>query len=386
MGRVLLRLLLLFLPPLVPVAVYVGEAPAPAPDPVDSRIPSTALFVLGDSSVNCGDNTLFYPLLPLNFSSSFLCDASRHRLLPDLIADLMRLSRPPPFYGLNGSAAGAYGGVNYGSAQGTIVSSAAAGFSFGGGGYFLVQSLNQQVRQVSEAIQLIQIEAGPAAARHVASSALFLLSFGADDYFRLLARGSESDASAPKYGRRGFARFLVARMIYAIRHLYEADVRRVAVMGVGPLGCSPRVLWEGRRRLDGLDCDEEVNEVIQGYNAKLAARLAKLRSELPDSEFVFCDVYKGVMNIISNPGIYGFENVRKACCGLGQFGGMIGCLAKEMECDVPQKHVWWDFYSTTEAVNALLANWTWWPPSPERQLSICEPMFLKQLARHGIAG
>ena len=46
---------------------------------------------------------------------------------------------------------------------------------------------------------------------------LFLLSFGKDDYVALFYRGSESDRLAPKYGRRGFARLLVSRLIQAIK-------------------------------------------------------------------------------------------------------------------------------------------------------------------------
>ncbi|RLN00048.1 GDSL esterase/lipase [Panicum miliaceum] len=76
-------------------------------------------------------------------------------------------------------------------------------------------------------------------------------------------------------------------------------------MGVAPLGCAPRVMWEGTRALDsGRGCVEEANELIQGYNARLAARLDVLRPQLPGATVVFCDVYKGMMEILSNPRRY----------------------------------------------------------------------------------
>ncbi|KAF8648767.1 hypothetical protein HU200_064587 [Digitaria exilis] len=50
---------------------------------------------------------------------------------------------------------------------------------------------------------------------------------------------------------------------------------------------------------------EEANELIEGFNARLAARLDDLRPQLPGADVVFCDVYKGMMEIISNPGRYG---------------------------------------------------------------------------------
>jgi hypothetical protein len=95
----------------------------------------------------------------------------------------------------------------------------------------------------------MQLEAGtpqddPSAA--ATAGAVFVLSFGTDAYARLLARGhAEADAAAPKHGRCGLGRLLADRVARVVQELYEAEVRRVAVMGVAPLGCAPRVMWEG---------------------------------------------------------------------------------------------------------------------------------------------
>lgn len=128
----------------------------------------------------------------------------------------MGLPPVPPFYGLNGTAAAMMQGVNFGSTPATIVSGVLADLRRG---YdrFLFQSLSQQVRQVFETLQVLQLELGASAARRAASSALFLLSFGKDDYAALFSRGSEFDRLAPKYGRRRFSRLLVSRLIQAIK-------------------------------------------------------------------------------------------------------------------------------------------------------------------------
>lgn len=94
MARNLLLLALLFFALVSSRSFSWTPSPTPAAaaaPPPESPSPATALFVLGDSSVNCGDNTFFYPVLPVNFSSPF-CDRSRHRLLPDLIG-ILSLSR-----------------------------------------------------------------------------------------------------------------------------------------------------------------------------------------------------------------------------------------------------------------------------------------------------
>lgn len=47
-----------------------------------------ALYVLGDSSVDCGDNTLFYPLLHRNLSL-YPCNGSDSTLLPHLLGIIL---------------------------------------------------------------------------------------------------------------------------------------------------------------------------------------------------------------------------------------------------------------------------------------------------------
>jgi len=174
---------------------------------------------------------------------------------------------------------------------------------------FRTGAVGQQLRLAAETLQLLRLEAGaPRDASAAAAGAVFVLSFGTDAYARLLARGpAEADAAAPKHGRRGLGRLLADRIARGVQELYEAEVRRVAVMGVAPLGCAPRVMWEEGTRVRG--CVEEANELIEGYNARLAARLDDLRPELPGAAVVFCDVYRGMMEILSNPGRYGKDEM-----------------------------------------------------------------------------
>ncbi|KAK8450162.1 hypothetical protein SEVIR_7G318851v4 [Setaria viridis] len=263
-----------------------------------SHSPATALFVLGDSTVSCASS-----ILPLNLTAPSLSSAgpclfpSGRRLLPDLLAAKMGLPPPPLIYTLNGTATAAARGVNFGG-------------QYGDRGIFRMGAVGQQLRLATETLQLLQLETGtpqdaPSAA--AAAGAVFVLSFGTDAYARLLARGpAEADAAAPKHGRRGLGRLLADRIARAVAELYEAEVRRVAVIGVAPLGCAPRVMWEAG---GGRGCVEEANELIEGYNARLAARLDDLRPQLPGADVVFCDVYKGMMEIISNPRRYGKDEM-----------------------------------------------------------------------------
>ncbi|KAJ4780118.1 GDSL esterase/lipase [Rhynchospora pubera] len=328
-------------------------APTAAPPLSASR-----LFVLGDSTANCRDNSRYATLLWLNFS----LPSCSNRLFSDLIAEKMGLVRPPPYYTLQGSSSVGTSMWNFGTPQGTILSSTNS---------FSPSTLSRQVRHVAEVIQILQLGYGAISSRQMVSSALFLLSFGTDDYLRILRRQSEI-SSNPKYQRHKLGPLLVSHMVRAVKDLYNADARRIAVVGVGPIGCAPSYLQDRSSKFDSQHCVGEVNDLIAGYNAKLETRLERLRSELPDAEIVFCDVYKGILDIISNPKIYGFENVRDPCCSVGP----LSSAPCKTACVEPHRHVWWDSYSNTEVVNSLLADWSW---SNSSGTTICRPKPLQYL-------
>ncbi|KAK2640966.1 hypothetical protein Ddye_022729 [Dipteronia dyeriana] len=327
----------------------------------------TAFNVLGDSSVDCGENTLFYPLLHHNLSL-LPCNGSDSTLLPHRLAAKMGLPYIPPFYSQNGSVEALLNGVNYGSAQAKIMNPSSQSY----------QSLNQQVRQVFETFQLLQLELGEESAKNFIKSSVFYLSFGKDDYIDLFLHNFSGVMF--RYSGQQFAHILVNQMVHVIRNLYDANVRKIICMGILPLGCTPRTVLEWYNSTtaddDGKGCVEEINELVLEYNTMLNEHIVDLNGELPGAQIIFCDVYQGIMEIISNPNYYGFEEVKSACCGLGLYGAMIGCLSVEMACNEGSRHVWWDLYNPTHAVNSLLADSAW---SGHPLFSICRPIAIRDL-------
>ncbi|XP_068663422.1 GDSL esterase/lipase At1g71250-like [Aristolochia californica] len=338
---------------------------------VDGGSSLSAFFVLGDSSVNCGNNLFLYPFLRPN-SSSYFCNFMDRKLIPDLIAEKMGLPISPLFYRQNGTMEGLMGGLNYGSSPATIMNY----------GWRDFQGLNAQARQVFETLQLVQLQLGSESANRLIRSSLFYLSFGKDDYLEFFRSFSGTN---PNITAHKFARILANQMIRIVKDLYNANVRKIVCVGIGPLGCSPRSLWEafnstGRSRTSGR-CIRKINKKVTVYNQILSASINDLNCELKDSQIVFCDIYRAMMNLIRCPRIYGFENVDGACCGVGRYGGMVGCLAKELACTDHSKHVWWDLYNPTEAANAWIAEWMWSGTHPS---NICGPINIKQLMTNSV--
>ncbi|XP_058108937.1 GDSL esterase/lipase At1g71250-like [Magnolia sinica] len=336
----------------------------PSVEGQSSGSPVSAFFILGDSSVNCGDNFFFYPYLPRN-SSSYLCNTSDRRLIPDFLAEKMGLPMVPSFYSQNRTLEGLLGGLNFGSSPATIM-------NWGGAIY---QGLNQQLGQAFETLQLLQLQLGIEKAREVAQSSLFYLSIGKDDYIEFLR---DPDGIRERHGPHKFARMLVNQVTRVVKDLYNANVRKIICMGIEPLGCTPRSLWQACNATTCAHdrCIDTINGLIVEYNTMLSMDLLGLNQQLPNAQIVFCDLYRGMMAMIMDPKSYGFDDVSSACCGLGRYGGRVGCVSRQLACGERARHVWWDLYNPTEAANQLLADWMWSGSS----LDICHPITVQQLA------
>ncbi|KAI3749974.1 hypothetical protein L2E82_20597 [Cichorium intybus] len=330
-----------------------------------------AMYVLGDSSVDCGENTLFFPFL-LNNLSLHPCDGPPSSILPHLLAKKIGLPYPIPFYSQNGSTEVLLRGVNLGSTGATIMSNPTNS---------VLQSLNQQLRQAFEIFQLLQLELGQETATDfIQSSTLFYISFGKDDYIDLFRSNS---AMIPGSNEMQLSRILVDQMTNAIQYLYGSSVRKFLFMGILPLGCAPRFsqwtndpMHGGGHDGDRVVCADEINNLILEYNAFLENRIVSLNVELDDAQLIFCDVYRLMMEIIKNPNTYGFENVKSACCGIGLDNGLSGCMSMNMVCENPSTYVWWDLFNPGRIVSSLVADSIW---SGQLVSDICRPTTIQKL-------
>lgn len=209
----------------------------------------------------------------------------------------MGLQSAKPFYGQNGTIYGLLGGVNFGSAQASILSPRSRSY----------QSLNQQLRQAFETIQLLQLHLGEEPAKHFVKSSLFYLSFGKDDFIKYFV--DNTSGFSMKNNGTEFSRILVRQMTNAVRNLYAGNVRKIICSGILPLGCAPRMLLKrdnsNSSSVEVRGCLDEANLMILEYNRKLEENIVAINAELPDAHIIFCDVYRAMMEFIVNPKPYG---------------------------------------------------------------------------------
>lgn len=101
-----------------------------------------------------------------------------------------------------------------------------------------------------------------------------------------------------------------------MKNLYGVGVRKVVVMGLAPIGCTPHYLWERGSR-NG-DCIDEVNDVVMQFNYAMRYMIDGLNRELPSAAVTFCDAFEGSMDILTNRRRYGEMTTKcSSSSGLG---------------------------------------------------------------------
>ncbi|XP_077226934.1 GDSL esterase/lipase At5g08460-like [Tasmannia lanceolata] len=331
-----------------------------------------AFFVLGDSSVDCGTNNYLgtfarADLLPYGRDFDTHRPTGRFcngRIPVDYLALRMGLPFVPAFLGQSGSVEDMIHGVNYASAGAGILFSSGSDL-----GQHI--SLTQQIQQATDTFQQITLDLGEEATTEMISKSVFYLSIGSNDFIHYYLRNVSRVQSL--YQPWGFNQMLASIVKQELKNLYNANVRKVIVMGLAPLGCAPHYLWHYHSKHG--ECVDEINNMIIEFNFAMRYMVADLNRELSDAQVTFCDVFEGSMDIMRNHQRYGFETITDACCGLGYYKGWIFCLSPEMACNNASTHVWWDQFHPTAAVNAILADNVW----SGLHTNMCYPMNLKDM-------
>ncbi|XP_073032506.1 GDSL esterase/lipase 7-like isoform X2 [Primulina eburnea] len=260
-----------------------------------------ALFVIGDSSVDCGTNNFlgtFARADRLPYGRDFdthrptgrFCNG---RIPVDYLALHLGLPFVPSYLGETGSVEDMVQGVNYASAGAGIIFSSGSEL-----GQHI--SLTQQIQQVMDTSQQFILSMGEDAAYDLISNSIFYISIGSNDYIHYYLRNVSSVQSL--YLPWSFNQFLSQTMKQEIKNLYNTNVRNVVVMGLAPIGCAPYYLWMYQSK-NG-ECIETINDMILEFNFAMRFIVEELNHELPEANVIFCDAFEGSMDIIKNHNRY----------------------------------------------------------------------------------
>ncbi|EES01473.1 hypothetical protein BDA96_03G318700 [Sorghum bicolor] len=330
-------------------------------------------FVFGDSLVDNGNNNDIaslaranYPPYGIDFAGGATGRFSNGLTTVDAISRLLGFDDYIPAY------AGASGdqlltGVNFASAAAGIRDETGQQLgqriSFGG-----------QLQNYQAAVQqLVSILGDEDSAANHLSQCIFTVGMGSNDYLNNYFMPAVYSTSQ-QYTPAQYADVLIDQYSQQVRTLYNYGARKVALMGVGQVGCSPNEL--AQHSADGATCVPEINGAIDIFNRKLVALVDQFNA-LPGAHFTYINVYGIFEDILRAPGSHGLTVTNRGCCGVGRNNGQVTCLPFQTPCANRNEYLFWDAFHPTEAANVLVGRRAYSAAQP----SDVHPVDLRTLAQ-----
>ncbi|KAK4780393.1 hypothetical protein SAY87_016499 [Trapa incisa] len=313
--------------------------------PTSAKVP--AVFVFGDSMVDPGNNNDLDTMAKCNFppygrdfpGATPTGRFSNGKVPSDMLAEAFGVKELLPAY-LDPELQihDLLTGVSY--------ASGAAGYDPQTAEDVKVLSLSDQLDLFNESVARIKAEVGEERAASIVSESFYAVCIGSNDiintFFPLQLSNQE------KGNISSYTDLMAEYASSFIQELYGLGGRRIALFGIGPIGCVPsqRTLRGGFQR----DCFDQENEAAVIFNTKLYSLADSLSSQLPGSKIVYMDVFYSFFPLIQDPSQYGFEVATRGCCGTGNIEASYLCnnLDDILTCVDDEKYIFWDSFHPTE--------------------------------------
>ncbi|CAI0560903.1 unnamed protein product [Linum tenue] len=136
-----------------------------------------------------------------------------------------------------------------------------------------------------------------------------------------------------------------------IKTLHHYGARKIAVVGVGKVGCVPHMMDMFGTK--GSKCIQNVNSAAQNFNKQLKKLVVDLNKELKDAKLIYINSY-GMSD--GDPTILGFKYITSGCCKSREDGQ---CVEGETPCSNRKEYVFWDSFHPTETGHKAVADRTY---------------------------
>lgn len=317
----------------------------------DPQVP--CYFIFGDSLVDNGNNNAIASLARSNYQpygidfpngpTGRFCNG---RTTTDIIAQLLGFNDfIPPYSSVSGREI--LTGVNY--------ASAAAGIREETGQQLGARiTMNGQLRNYQATVQqVVNILGDEVAAANYLSQCIYSVGMGSNDYLNNYFMPNFYSSSR-QYTPEQYAEVLIQQYSQQLRTLYNCGARKVALFGVGLVGCSPSEL--AQFSANGASCVERINSAIQIFNSKLVSLVDDLNNNLDGAKFIYVNAYGIFDDVLRRASSYGFTVTNIGCCGVGRNNGQITCLPLQTPCQNRNEYIFWDAFHPTEAFNVIFAR------------------------------
>ncbi|XP_050367382.1 GDSL esterase/lipase At1g29670-like [Argentina anserina] len=317
-------------------------------------------FIFGDSQADSGNNNLLDSLAKVNykpygidFPGGATGRFSNGRSTVDILSQLLGFNNfIPPFALLNSSDI--LKGVNY--------ASGAAGIREETGSQLGARiSLDGQLKNHEITISRIADILGDRGANRLQRSyyssikqwlakrhlnqCLYSIGMGSNDFINNYFLPQHYNTSK-SFTTEQYAEALITQYSEQIKKLYNFGARKVVLVGVGIIGCTPTAISAGK---NGSACLDIMNSAAQQFNQKLVSLVDQLNKNFTDAKFIYINSF-GMGT--GDPAAAGFKIANVGCCEVNEVGQ---CKIDGIPCQNRSEYVFWDGFHPTEAANRLTA-------------------------------
>ncbi|XP_027101519.1 GDSL esterase/lipase At1g29670-like [Coffea arabica] len=297
-------------------------------------------FSFGDSIADNGNNNNLptiakanYPPYGIDFPDGSTGRYTNGRNIPDFIAQLLGFDNfIPPYATARGQDI--IKGVNYGSGGAGIRDET----SFQQGARI---SFNQQLQNHGRTISRISLlHGGPTSAKDYLSKCLYTVLIGSNDYLNNYFL-PQIYSTSRTYTPDQYAEVLIRQFSQQLKTLYNYGARKIALFGLGALGCIPAVIDSS----GGTTCVDSVNAAVQIFNGRLKPLVDDLNSQLVGAKFI----YLNTSSIQSgDPTSLGIQFFTEPCCQVDSSTGL--CISGSTPCCNRTQYAFYDAIHPTETV------------------------------------
>ncbi|KAF7847303.1 hypothetical protein BT93_L3104 [Corymbia citriodora subsp. variegata] len=333
-----------------------------------------ALFIFGNSLNDAGTNNYInttadfranFPPYGETFFHRPTGRFSDGRLIADFIAEYAKLPLIPPYLQMKDGEE-FIGGVNFASGGAGALVDTYKGF---------VVDFKMQLKQLKQLKKKLRKEEGKEQAKRIIKEGVYLISIGSNDYLMPLVY---NPALFRSISMEDYVGMVIGNITTVLKGMYKVGGRKFALIGIGSLGCAPRV----RSLTRNGSCSGEANKLAKLHNVALTSVLAKLEKRLQGFEYSFFDFYTSGSKRIQYPSKYGFKEAENACCGSGPYRANTTCGGKRGEkeyslCRHPEKYVFFDAFHPSDRANLQSAQLMW-----NGSLSVIRPHNLEALFKY----
>ncbi|CAO2842276.1 unnamed protein product [Amaranthus hypochondriacus] len=178
---------------------------------------------------------------------------------------------------------------------------------------------------------------------------LYTVNMGSNDYINNYFNPDHYSSSS-LYTPQQYAELLTTQYAAQLKKLYFLGARKVAVFGLGLVGCSLGEIYSFGT--NGSLCVDKINYAVQLFNDKLIGVVDDLNSNLSGAQFTF----------IGSGGSSdtGTAVVNAPCCKVRED---FQCVESNTVCEDRNNYIFFDGYHTTELVNILAAETAYSAPN-----------------------